>query len=206
MNQEQVIIKNFELFKAQALKIVAAGKGGTLEAFLDTNAERIMLAPASTRKEYTCCHAGGLVEHSLRVLQNTAKLRQVYGLVDSVESVSVLVCSLFHDIGKIGTDSKEYYTENTSDWHRDKLGIYYNVADRFAHIPVSQLSLFTLSQQKVDLDIDDWYAITAVGSKGPARDESVPVAGEPWISVILSQAVRAASILGKNKTQAVLIQ
>jgi hypothetical protein len=202
MNQEQVIIKNFELFKTQASKL--GTKGGSIISYMDNNSERIMLAPASTKRDYTCCHPGGLVEHSLRVLQNMAKLRQVYNLTDSVSTQSIILCSLFHDIGKVGTESKEYYVDNTSDWHRDKLGIYYNVADRFQHVPVSQLSLFTLSQNKVEIDIDEWYAVSTIGSKG--QREELPSQGEPWISVLLSQAVKAACVMGKGKEKVFSIQ
>jgi hypothetical protein len=202
MNQEQVIVKNFELFKAQVSKL--SSKGGTILNYVDNNAERIMLAPASTKRDYTCCHPGGLVEHSLRVLQNAAKLRQVYNLTDSIATQSVILCSLFHDIGKIGTQSKEYYVDNTSDWHRDKLGVYYNIADRFQHVPVSQLSLFTLSQNKVEIDIDEWYAMSVVGNK--ATREDLPTQGEPWISVILSQAIKSACVQGKGKEKAVSVQ
>lgn len=202
MNQEQIIIKNFELFKTQVSKLGV--KGGEILSYVDSNSERIMLAPASTKRDYTCCHPGGLVEHSLRVLQNVAKLRQVYNLTDSVTASSVILCSLFHDIGKVGTENKEYYVDNTSDWHRDKLGIYYNVADRFQHIPVSQLSLYILSKNNVEIDIDEWYAISGVGSK--AAREELPTQGEPWISVILSQAVKAACIQGKGKEKAVSVQ
>ena len=202
MNQEQVIIKNFELFKTQAAKL--GSKGGSILSYVDNNAERIMLAPASTKRDYTCCHPGGLVEHSLRVLQNAAKLRQVYNLTDSVSTSSVILCSLFHDIGKVGTESKEYYVDNASEWHRDKLGVYYNVADRFQHVPVSQLSLFTLSQNKVEIDIDEWYAVSMIGSKG--QREELPSQGEPWISVILSQAVKAACVQGKGKEKVQPIQ
>ena len=202
MNKEQVIIKNFELFKTQAAKL--GSKGGSILSYVDNNAERIMLAPASTKRDYTCCHPGGLVEHSLRVLQNAAKLRQVYNLTDSVSTSSVILCSLFHDIGKVGTESKEYYVDNASEWHREKLGVYYNVADRFQHVPVSQLSLFTLSQNKVEIDIDEWYAVSMIGSKG--QREELPSQGEPWISVILSQAVKAACVQGKGKEKVQPIQ
>lgn len=203
MNQEQVIIKNFELFKAQTAKLGA--KAGNLSTFLDQNAERVMLAPASTRLEYTCCHPGGLVEHSLRVLQHAAKLRQVYNQTDDVTTNNLILTSLYHDIGKIGTDTKEYYVENTSDWHRDKLGILYNVADRFQHVSPSQLSLWWISKNMVEIDIDEWYSISMIGNK-TMRDDMPTVGNEPWLSVILSQAVKGACMVGKGKTKAVPIQ
>jgi len=203
MNQEQIVIKNFELFKAQTAKL--GSKAGNLIQFLDENAERVMLAPASTRKEFTCCYPGGLVEHSLRVLQNAAKLRQVYGQVESIETNSLILTSLYHDIGKVGTDNKEYYVDNNSDWHRDKLGILYNVADRFQHISVSQLSLLRLTQNKVDIDIDEWYSISVIGNKN-IKDDVPNTAGEPWLSVILSQSVKAACIQGGGRVKVSPIQ
>lgn len=203
MEQEQIIIKNFELFKTQASKL--GPKGGKLQEYLHSNAERIMLASASTRREYTCCHPGGLVEHSLRVLQNAAKLRQVYNLSDSVETNSLILCSLFHDIGKVGTDTKDYYVENTSEWHRDKLGVMYNIADRFQFIPATQLSLLILSQNMVSIEIEEWYAISVIGNKN-LREDAPNSNGEPWISLILNQAVKAACVQGSGKTKASLIQ
>lgn len=204
MSQEQTIIKNFELFKTQASKL--GPKGGNLQQYLNVNAERIMLAPASTKRDYTCCHPGGLVEHSLRVLQNAAKLRQVYNLLsDSVETNSLILCSLFHDIGKVGTDTKDYYVDNTSEWHRDKLGIMYNIAERFQFIPATQLSLLILSQNMVSISIEEWYAISVIGNKNVRED--VPNSnGEPWISLILNQAVKAACVQGSGKTKVSLIQ
>ena len=139
------------------------------------------------------------------MLKVAAQLRQTYGQMEGITSGSLILVSLFHDIGKVGTDSKEYYVDNTSDWHRDKLGILYNVADRFTHLPASQLSLHTLSQQRVEIDLDEWYSISMVGNKSLRED--APTSGtEPWLNVILSQAVKSACLLGKNKTAAVIIQ
>lgn len=205
MNQEQTIIKNFELLRSQAAKL--ASKGGTLQTFLDTEAQRVMLAPASTRTEFAGCYPGGLVEQSLRVLQNAAKLRQAYSLVDSITTESLILVSLFHDIGKVGTESKDYYVENTSDWHRDKLGILYNVADRFQHVQVSQLSLWRLAKNHVEIDIDEWYSVSTVGNKALRDDQPQSgAATEPVLNLVLSQAVKAASVQGRGKTKATLIQ
>ena len=203
MNQEQVVIKNFELFKTQTAKL--GTKAGTLLQFLDDNAERVMLAPASTKKDFTCCYPGGLVEHSLRVLQNAAKLRQVYAQTESIETNSLILTSLYHDIGKVGTEAKEYYVDNNSDWHRDKLGIMYNVAERFQHVSVSQLSLLRLTQNRVEIDIDEWYSISVIGNKN-IKDDVPNTAGEPWLSIILSQAVKAACVQGGGRVKVSPIQ
>jgi hypothetical protein len=198
---EQVIIKNYDLFKTQAAKL----NNAAIDKFLEDEADRIMVAPASTKTDFTCCHPGGLVEHSLRVLQNMAKLRNAYGLQDTVSANDLILAALFHDIGKIGTDTKSYYVDNDSQWHRDKLGILYNVADRFQHVPPTQISLWWLSSKlNVELDIDVWYAVSTINNTNK-RDDQV-TQGEPWLAVILQQAVKAACIQGKGKTQVQPIQ
>jgi hypothetical protein len=200
---EKTIIKNFELFKTQAAKI-GNPKLGNLLSVIDENAERIMVAPASTRREYTCCHPGGLVEHSLRVLQNGAKLRQAYSLTEVISIPSLILVSLFHDIGKMGTQTKDYYVHNESDWHREKLGVYYNIQERFQHMPVSQMSLMLLNNAGVQLEMDEWYAISSIGAKNIQED--LPTQGAPWLSVVLSQAVKAACMQGKNKEGTIPVQ
>ena len=124
---------------------------------------------------------------------------------EHIETNSLILTSLYHDIGKVGTDSKEYYVDNTSDWHRDKLGIMYNIAERFQHIPVSQLSLFQLTQNKVEIDIDEWYSISVIGNKN-IRDDVPTTTGENWLSIILTQSVKAACVQGSGRVKVSPIQ
>lgn len=197
LSEEQIILKNFEQFRAQASKL-NADKRGKLMDFIDTEAQRIMLAPASTRIEYTCAYPGGLVENSLRVLQNMAKLVRAYNVNVSVDSI--LMCALLHDLGKVGTEAKDYYVQNESQWHREKLGIMYNVNDKFSHVPTSQMSLRLLSTLGVKLDIDEWYAISSIGYDKGRPD--LGTNGEPWEAITLQQAVRAACAFGSGRTAA----
>jgi putative nucleotidyltransferase with HDIG domain len=202
LSEEQIILKNFEQFRAQAAKL-SADKRGKLMDFIDAEAQRIMLAPASTRIEYTCAYPGGLVEHSLRVLQNMAKLVRAYGVDGRISVESILTCALLHDIGKVGTigsKPKDFYVQNDSQWHREKLGVMYNINEKFGHIPSSQMSLHLLASIGVKLDIDEWYAISTIGYDKGRPD--LGTAGEPWEAVILQQAVRAACMFGSGRTAA----
>ncbi len=198
---EQILVKNFELLKTQAAK--AGSRGEKLVSLLDTNAERIILAPASTRLDLVCAYPGGLVEHSIRVLMLMAKARNAYGLLDTVPAESVIVTALFHDIGKIGTESKEYYIDNDSEWHRNKLGQMYKVVEKLQHLSVSQLSLMLLTKNGVQLDIDEWYAVSSIRDR--TRDNDVPVSGEPMLAVLLQQAVKMAIMAGKGKLEPTLV-
>jgi len=202
-DRTETLVKNFETLKTQTLKVDGA-RGKILTGFLDENAERVMLAPASTRLDYVCAYQGGLVEHSLRVLSFMAKARNAYGLGEALPVSSVVLVSLFHDIGKIGSKTKDYYLDNDSQWHRDKLGVMFNVAERFQHIPVSQLSLMHLTENGVQLDMDEWYAISSIRERS-TKNEDTPVNGEPLLAVILQQAVKISCIFGKGKTEPTVV-
>lgn len=201
MTTEQTLIQNFEKFKELTEKI--GSKGGKIQKFIETNAERILLCPASTKLDYVCAYPGGLVEHSLRVLTFFAKSRTAFGLQDSISSETAILLSLFHDIGKIGTDSKEYYIENDSQWHKDKLGQMYNISERLQHIPVSQLTLMHLVSADVKLEVDEWFAISSIRDR--AKKDDLPTDSEPMVSAILHNAVKMAIMTSKGQKSAVLI-
>lgn len=124
---------------------------------LDVVGERFALCPASTRIEYHCCYPGGLVEHSLHVLTNALKLRKTFEYNLSLESI--VLCALFHDLGKIGDESKDYYVEQTSDWHRDKLGELYTYNKNLEYMTVPHRSVWLLQYFDIKLSQDEMLAI-----------------------------------------------
>ena len=196
---------NFQAFKSQARKIGANRFTEVFNSWLDgEDTKSLVLAPASTRLDLVCAYPGGLVEHSLRVLMNMAKLRTAFGLQDTVPTKSLVLVSLFHDLGKAGTESKDFYIDNDSQWHRDKLGQMYNINEQLHHWTPSQLSLFRLAQLGVQLDKDEWYSISTIGMP-KTRGDDVPTNGEPMLSVLLQQAVKLACIQGKGKKSATVI-
>ena len=199
--QQQDLIKNWQVFRTQVGKL--ADKTEKLNIFLDAIEEEAMIAPASTRTDLVCSYAGGLVEHSLRVLSIMAKLRKVYALEKDLSANSVILVSLLHDIGKIGDETKPYYSDQPDEWRRNKLGQNYEITEKFIHMPVSQLSLRWLSNYSFKLDLDEWYTISSIRDHN--KDESTPTKGEPMLAVMLQQAVRVALMQGKNKKHVSLI-
>lgn len=205
--EAEAISRNFETFKAQTAKI-GGERAEKLLRWLgsaDGIDSGIIMAPASTRLEYVCAYPGGLVEHSLRVLQTFAKLRKALDLVEKISVESVVIASLYHDLGKVGTEKQGYYTECTSQWHRDKLGQMYNINDSLRHWQPTQLSLFRLGQLGVALSENEWVAIASVGAPRVAGEDAPTPHSEPILAVVLQQAVKHACILGKNKKNATVI-
>lgn len=93
-----------ERFKNEVSKIDRKGIGLLLD-YLDRTG--FYKAPASTR--FHLASEGGLVEHSLNVLGIARKLNTALG--EPCPDESIIICSLFHDLGKSCYFGKEYYSK-----------------------------------------------------------------------------------------------
>lgn len=91
---------------------------------LEKYGDRFFNAPASSNAKYHCCFPGGLAYHSIEVFKIATKIYKA--LEPGFKKESIALCALFHDLGKIGHENQEYYTPETSEWHRDNLGRFYN--------------------------------------------------------------------------------
>lgn len=202
MSQEEIISKNWEVFKTQIQKLDT--KTPKIKNFIDALEEADMpIAPASTRTDLVCSYPGGLVEHSLRVLSYFAKLRKVFNLEKEITAASAITLSLLHDVGKLGEGSKAYYLPQEDEWKRNKLGQNYEINPKLVFMPVSQLSLRWLTFYSINLDLEEWYSISNVRE---TSKEQYTTKNEPKISVILNQAITMACIDGKMKKEASLIK
>lgn len=65
-------------------------------------------APCST--QYHLSKSGGLAEHSYNVYECMCSLADCFGVSEEYESI--VICSILHDLGKIGQFGKENYVPN----------------------------------------------------------------------------------------------
>jgi hypothetical protein len=97
-----------------------------LLAFYEQYSERLVLMPASHKKEYHNAFPGGYVEHVNRVIRcaiDQHDLWAKHGVDTTTYTVEELVFSaLNHDLGKMGDEEHESYIPQTDQWRKDKLG------------------------------------------------------------------------------------
>jgi len=128
---------------------------------IDDLDERLCLCPASSKRDYHGAFPGGLVDHSLRVLNNLVALNKTYDWRLSKESM--IISALFHDIGKVGLPGKsadnDFYVEQTDSWRRDKLGELYRYNDSLTYLSTPDRSVFMMQHYGVKLSTDEWLAI-----------------------------------------------
>lgn len=122
---------------------------------------RLALCPASAKTDYHGAFPGGLVDHSLRVLQNLMVLNKGYGW--QLNKESMIIGALFHDLGKIGMPGKgtenDFYIDQTDSWRRDKLGEVYKYNDSIQYLTTPDRTVFIMQHYKIALTADEWLAL-----------------------------------------------
>lgn len=112
-------------------------------------------APASTRFHLNI--KKGLIIHSVGVTLNAIKIKNI--LAPEIEDESVIICALFHDVGKVGYAQKPYYIENTTEWELRK-GITYKINPEIITMSLGTRSLYVISQY-IKLSEEEAQAIVA---------------------------------------------
>jgi len=131
--------------------------------FYSKYSERIMLMPASHKKEYHNAFPGGYVEHVLRVVDCALKLNDLWiemGADNSSYTKEELVFSaLNHDLGKIGDEEHESYIPQTDQWRRDKLGEDYAFNNKLPFASVPDRGLFLLQSHGIQYTFNEMITI-----------------------------------------------
>jgi len=167
------IVENFNKYRGFLEKL--GDRAEPALALVDHLGERLILCPASSRKEYHHAIPGGLVDHSLRVLTNALKLVKAFSW--DIPKDSLIIGCLFHDIGKCGLidDNNEiidYYVPQDSDWHRDKLGEMYKKNKDMPYLTTRDRSIHICQRFGLKLTKDEYLSILL--NDGFVLDENKP--------------------------------
>lgn len=153
---EEFIKKNFE--KTLSLienTVVSDRKQKILDlfSFFDT---RYATAPASQNKSYHSAFNGGLAFHNLEVLRWVGRFAGMMAK-DEFSNETLLVASLLHDIGLLGTKETEYFLPQTNKWKKDQ-GIMFEINPEISFVKIPHRSLFLLQQFEIKLSEDEYLA------------------------------------------------
>lgn len=153
------IEQNWKRFRALCEKL--GDRTVPVRRMLDELDERLCLCPASARTDYHGAFPGGLVDHSLRVLNNLLVLNKAYGW--SLAKDSMILSALFHDIGKVGmpgpSSDLDFYVNQTDSWKRDKRGEVYAYNESIQYFTTPDRSVFIMQHYGVSLTAEEWLAI-----------------------------------------------
>ena len=173
---------DYEKFKALTGKTGKRAK--QLNALIDKLGERLVMAPSSERNEYFNSFAGGFLDHALKILEASYKVAK--GCNIEVSKESVILCSLFCLIGKVGDDEQDLYLPQDNKWRKGNLGENYKFNDNLRHMRTTHRSLYLLQKFGVEVNYDEWMAILL--ADGLTDDTRLYSMREPSLALVISSA------------------
>jgi hypothetical protein len=157
------IQENWEKLMMMIDQFISSPRKENLIAFYKKYQERLMMMPASHKKEYHNAFPGGYVDHVIRVLECAIRINKVWdemGVDTTTYTFEELIFSaLNHDLGKLGNENHESYIPQTDQWRRDKLGEDYTFNDALPFAAVPDRSLFLLQSHGIPYTFNEMIAI-----------------------------------------------
>ena len=137
--------------------------------------DRIIMMPASHKKEYHNAFPGGYVDHVNRVIEAALEINKVWVMFGAEENYTIeelIFSALNHDLGKIGDSEHESYIPQTDQWRKDKLGEDYMHNKQIPFSSVPDRGLFLLQEHDIKYTFNEMVAIqTHDGLYDPANDK-----------------------------------
>lgn len=153
---DDAVLSNWGVF--HRLATTETGDRGTaIAAMLEIIGTELAAAPASSRRDFHNAFPGGLVDHSLRVMRNAAKYSHAMSI--PVRRDSLIIATLFHDLGKVGDGDRPHYVPQQDQWRRDKLGELYAHNASIQHMSTGMRGLYVMQRYGVRLEQDEYLAI-----------------------------------------------
>ena len=124
---------------------------------LDDQGQRILMTSFSQREKEPFCGIAGIVDYSLKLAKNANAFCKALNY--DVDKESIIKCSLLSIVGRIGTSFEDRFTETTSEWHKEKLGQYFDWNENCPKYQINDMTLWFLQHYNIKLSWDEWNAI-----------------------------------------------
>ena len=152
-----MIERDIEKLWGKFEKMIHHVEDDSLNKLIEEQGQRIVECSYSQRDKEPFCGVAGLVDYSLNLLINMRKLNEALGYQQS--PTSIIKVALTCDLGRIGDINSDRFVITTSDWHKEKLGQYYDWNESCPKFNVQDMSLWFLQHYNVKLDWNEWQAI-----------------------------------------------
>jgi hypothetical protein len=162
LTAEQIQSNWVELMRVIESNISSPRKEKLLELY-EQYADRLMLMPASHKKEYHNAFPGGYVDHVLRVIECSSDLYHLWKKmgadISTFTNEELIFSALNHDLGKMGDEVEESYIPQTDQWRKDKLGEDYMFNSKIPFASVPDRGLFLLQSHGIPYTFNEMIAI-----------------------------------------------
>lgn len=174
MNAEQ-IKDNYKKLNDMVSTHFDNEQSNNIKLLLQHFEDRIIEAPASGRPNYHNCFPGGWLDHTLRVIESSLKMKEHFislGVNLDTDDSDIILAAMFHDLGKLGDLNEPYYKIQTDDWRRKKLNEFYTHNNDMENLSVTDRALWLLQHFNIKVSTEVWKAIKMSDGMFDAGNES----------------------------------
>lgn len=147
--------------------------------------QRIIMASFSQREKEPFCGIGGLVEYSLELAKASNNILKALNY--DTNPMSIIKCSLLSILGRVGNATQDRYVECESEWHKEKLGQYYDWNEECPKYQVNDMTLFILQRHNINLSWEEWEALSLLKDM-TSEDNKFYSAHKSRLSLVLQMA------------------
>jgi hypothetical protein len=158
---EEQLLENLQKFYGLIDKYITSDRKDLLLDMYKDLEDNLVIAPASTKKNFHNAFIGGFVDHTIRVTEYAIVLDKVWDKFGQKKDYSIeelVFSAINHDLGKLGYKDQPHYLVNDSDWHV-KQGYYFKYNTELTHMRISDRSLFTLQKYGIQVSDTEFLAI-----------------------------------------------
>ena len=131
-----------------------------VDKLINSMDQRILMSSFSQREKEPFCGIGGNVEYALELAKKASALNKALNY--DLNKASIIKCSLLSILGRVGTLTRNRYIDTTSEWHKEKLGQYFDWNEDCPKYQINDMTLFILQNYNVHLNWDEWNAISLI--------------------------------------------
>ena len=129
-------------------------------AMLEKLGERLCVAPSNYNNQNYGCHPGGLVLNSIKIAMTMQSLNEFHKQPCDVKSVYKI--GLLHELGRLGTSTKDWLIPQDSDWHREKLGNEFKINFDLPKMSQFQRTVLLLNEYQIKLTEEEFMSMASL--------------------------------------------
>jgi hypothetical protein len=154
---------NWDKFLENINLYISSPRKEKLLEFYKKYEDRLILMPASHKKEYHNAFPGGYIDHVNRVVDASIKLHSLWeefeANISTFTTEELIFSAINHDLGKMGDENHESYTSQTDQWRKEKLGEDYMFNNQLPFASVPDRGLFLLQSHGISYSFNEMLAI-----------------------------------------------
>ena len=167
-----------------------------VDNLVDRLDQRILMTSYSLREKEPFCGIGGVVEYALELAKKSNAISTALNY--NISKASIIKCTLLSILGRVGTLTINRFVECTSDWHKDKLGQYYDWNEECPKYQVNDMTLFLLHFYNINLTWEEWQSIHLLGDMSSESNKFYSL-HKSKLSLVLQMAHEAVMKEEKDK-------